>query len=300
MDPLTLEDVYDLDRYEAIREPYRRAILLHKRARRLAVGDRVTIVFEDRETVRWQVLEMARVERIRDAALLQHELDVYNELLPGEDSLSATLFIEITDVAAIRPELDRLIGIDERLCLVLGSGAAALRVRGRFDAQQLEEERISAVHYVRFPLAEAARAAFLDPSLPARLELDHPHYAAAAEIPQAMRASLLRDLAGGPPHLLGAVPPPPSVAAAARGAEAEELVAEGSRVRVLRPARPRAPGHLVLEARGGESLADADGGLLGELAALATRHGRELGARHGSCRLEAELGGPLRWHLLAG
>jgi hypothetical protein len=300
LDPLTLEDVYDLERYEAIREPYRRAILAHKQARRLAVGERVTVVFEDRETVRWQVLEMARVERIRDAALLQHELDVYNELLPGADSLSATLFIEITEVAAIRPELDRLIGIDEHLSLVLGTGAGALRVRARFDAQQLEEERISAVHYVRFPLAGPARAAFLDRAVPARLEIDHPACTAAAELPAAMRESLLRDLAGGTPPLLGAVAPPPSVAAAPpTPAGAGAPLGEGVRVRALRPASPRAPGHVVLEARAGESFAEADGELLAELAAFAQRHARELAARYGGCRLEADLAGPLRWHLLA-
>ena len=298
MDPLTLEDVYDLERYEAIREPYRQAILAHKQLRRLAVGDRVTVVFEDRETVRWQVLEMARVERIRDAALLQHELDVYNDLVPGDDSLTATLFIEITDAAAIRPELDRLIGIDEHVALVLGTGDAALRVPARFDTQQLEEERISAVHYVRFALVGPARAAFLDPSLPARLRIDHPSYSASAELPAAMRESLRRDLAGGAPPLLGAVAPPRSLAAEPEAAD-DVPIAEGVRVRALRPARPRAAGHVVLEARGGESFASADGELLAELAAFAQRHARELAARHGACRLEADLAGPLRWHLLA-
>ena len=233
MDPLTLEDVYDLDRYEAIREPYRQAILAHKRVRRLAVGDRVTVVFEDRETVRWQVLEMARVERIRDRGLLQHELDVYNELLPGEDSLSATLFIEITEVAAIRPELDRLIGIDEHLALILGSGEGELRIVAGFDDQQLEEDRISAVHYVRFPLRGPARAAFLDRSIPARLRIDHPSYEASADLPAAMRESLLRDLAGGAPPLLGAVTPPPSVAAGAEAGAGDAAFAEGVRLSLI-------------------------------------------------------------------
>ena len=100
----------DLDRYEAVRPELRAAIIEHKRERRVPVGDRVTLVFEDRETLRWQVLEMARVEQIRDRDALQRELDVYNELVPGEDELSATLFVEIPDLERIRPELDRLIG----------------------------------------------------------------------------------------------------------------------------------------------------------------------------------------------
>jgi hypothetical protein len=111
-----------------------------------------------------------------------------------------------------------------------------------------------------------------------------------------MRASLRRDLAGGPPPLLGAAAPPPPAAARAAG---ETLLAEGERVRALRPAAARAPGHVVLEARRRESLAEADEALLAELVALARRFGLELAARHGSCRLEADLAGPLRWHLLA-
>jgi hypothetical protein len=300
MRPLTLADVFALDAYEAIREPYRRAILAHKRDRRLAVGDRVTVVFEDRETVRWQVLEMARVERLRDPVLLQHELDVYNELVPGAESLSATLFIEITDVAAIRPELDRLIGLDEHVSLVLGTGAGALAVPAAFDARQLEDDRISAVHYLRFPLRGEARARFRDPAEPARIRIEHPRYAAEAELLEVMRARLIADLEGDPPPLLGAVPPPPSIAETLAPTLSGAVLAEGVRVRALRPAQPRAAGHVILESRGGESLAGADPALLCELARFAERFGAELAARHGPARLEADLSGPLRWHLLAG
>jgi hypothetical protein len=297
---LTLDDLFELDAYEGIRDAYRRAIIEHKRERRLAIGDRVTLVFEDRETVRWQVLEMARVEGLRDPALLQQELDVYNELLPAAGGLSATLFIEITDSSAIRPELDRLIGIDEHLGLRVGAGDAEIAVPARFDAKQLGEDRISAVHYVRFPLGEAARARFVDPGEPARLRIDHPNYAAEAPLPAALRASLIRDLAGEPPALLGAAAPPPGLGAPPPQAGEEVLLAEGERVRALRPARPRAAEHVVLEARRGETLQQADAALFAELGALARRFGAEIAARHGRCRLEADLTGPLRWHLLGG
>ena len=156
------------------------------------------------------------------------------------------------------------------------------------------------MHYVRFPLRGPARAAFWTASVPARLRVDHPNYRPRRSSRAAMRESLLRDLAGGAPPLLGAAAPPPSLAATRTGGAAGDVpIAEGVRVRVLRPAEPRAPGHLVLEARGGESFASADGELLAELAAFAQRHARELAARHGGCRLEADLAGPLRWHLLA-
>jgi Protein of unknown function (DUF3501) len=300
MRSLTLDDLLELDAYEGIRDAYRRAIIEHKRERRLSIGDRVTLVFEDRETVRWQVLEMARAERLREPALLQQELDVYNELLPAAGELSATLFIEITESSAIRPELDRLIGIDEHLSLRIGAGDAELAVPARFDAKQLEEDRISAVHYVRFPLGEAARDRFADPATPARLRLDHPNYAAEAPLSAALRASLIRDLDGEPPALLGVAAPAPGLGAAPPRAGRDVLLAEGERVRALRPARSRGPEHVVLEARRGETLEQADAALFAELGALARRFGAEITARHGRCRLEADLAGPLRWHLLGG
>ena len=297
MKRLTLEDLPSPEAFETMRAQLRERLIEHKRPRRVALGDRATLVFEDRETVRWQVLEMARVERIREPAGLQQELDVYNDLVPGESALSATLFIEITELASIRSELDRLIGLDEHLSLELGEGAGALQVRARFDPKQLDEERIAAVQYVRFRLDAAARARFEDAAVPARVRVDHPNYRAEALLAPATRASLARDLAGGPAPFLGIAVP----AAGARApTPAGEVLAQSGRVRALRPAEPRAPAHVVLEPVSGVSFLDADPGLLLELAALAQELARGLTERHGRCRLEAELAGPLRWHLLAG
>jgi len=184
--------------------------------------------------------------------------------------------------------------------LVLGAGAGALEVPAAFDARQLEDDRISAVHYLRFPLRGDARARFLDPEEPARLRIAHPRYAAEADLPEVTRASLIADLESDPPPLLGAVPPLPSIAETLAPTPSGALLAEGVRVRALRPAQPRAAGHVILESRGGESLAGADPALLCELARFAERFGAELAARHGPPRLEADLSGPLRWHLLAG
>ena len=114
MKPLSASDIAGLAEYEALRPAYREAVIAHKRPRRVPVGDKVTLVFEDRETLRFQIQEMLRIERTSRHQDVQHELDTYNELLPGERQLSATLFVEITDRDQIRSELDRLIGIDER------------------------------------------------------------------------------------------------------------------------------------------------------------------------------------------
>lgn len=297
MKRLTLEDLPSPEAFEAMRAQLRERLLEHKRPRRVALGDRATLVFEDRETVRWQVLEMARVERTRGRDALQHELDVYNDLVPGESALSATLFIEITELAAIRHQLDRLIGLDEHVSLEVGEGPETLRVRARFDPKQLDEERIAAVQYLRFRLDAAARNGFEDPAVPVRVRVDHPNYRAETLLEPATRASLARDLAGGPPPFLGLAVP---AAAAGAPAGAGEVLAQSGRVRALRPAEPRAPAHVVLEPLRAVSFLDADPGVLLELASLAQELARGLAQRHGRCRLEADLAGPLRWHLLAG
>jgi Protein of unknown function (DUF3501)/HIT domain len=294
MRPLAPDEIVGLEEYEALRDAYRDRVIAYKRGRRLALGDRVTLVFEDRETVRFQVQEMLRVERIESPALVQAELDVYNELIPAQGELSATLLIEITETAHIRPELDRLIGLDEHVALALGEGADAEAVRARFDPKQLEEERIAAVQYIRFGLDEAQARRFADPAVPAAIEVDHPSYRQRAPLPPGLREQLQRDLVGEPAPLLRA---------GSRPAAAERELFRSGRVRVLRPGRPVAPGHVVVEAlEPSASLLDAKPDLLAELLEAVQRAAREVTAQHGSCRVCADAGRDvrgLRWHVHA-
>jgi hypothetical protein len=194
MTPLSLADLPSLDAFEAERDAMRAAVIAHKADRRIALGDRLTLLFEDRETIRWQVLEMCRVEGIRDPAGVAEELEVYNELVPGAGELSATLFIEITEAPKIRPELDRLVGIHECVALEIGE----THVPARFDPRQLDEDRISAVHYLRFAPTPADGKRFADPAVPVSLRVDHPHYRAETVPTPATRASLSVDLRGDP------------------------------------------------------------------------------------------------------
>jgi hypothetical protein len=253
----------------------------------------VTLLFEDRETIRFQVQEMLAVERIRDPEKVQRELDVYNELVPGAGELSATLFIEVGDSARIREELDRLVGIDEHLVLALGDGPGSERIRARFDPRQLEADRISAVHFVRFALPPDAVRRFTDPAVRARVQLEHPAYTREAEIPVAVRASLVATLVGEPAALL-------HVAARAPDRARDEVEFATSRVRVVRTSG--APDRWVVEPAEPCSLIGADRELLGELAlALQTAVAR-LAERHGAVRIEAETvaaGIPLRWRIRA-
>jgi hypothetical protein len=288
MKQLELTDLLPTPAWQRVRTPWRQALIAHKAPRRVALGPRVTLVFEDRETVRWQVQEMARVERLTSVADLQRELDIYNELVPGDDELSATLHIEITDLAEIRPELDRLIGLDEHVELLVGSGTNTHCIPAHFDPKQLEEERIAAVQYIRFALGSEVSERLRDSGTPVALRIDHPHYQAETVLGDATRASLRADLAGGLEPLLDLA-----------DARAGEEVAPGPpALRLVIPADPIAPGHVVVEAEPPISYLQAPPALLTDLALMAREAARELSARHGGCRLEADLAGPVRWHLI--
>jgi hypothetical protein len=286
MNPLTLADIPPLDAFEAIRDELRTRVIAHKQPRRVAVGDRVTLLFEDRETLRWQILEMCRVERTRDAAAIAQEVAVYNELIPAAGELSATMFIEITEQAQIRSELDKLLGIDE--CVALRVGAHD--VRGEFDTRQLDEDRISALHYLRFRLTPEDVAAFRDAATPVSLRVDHRAYQADAPLSRETRASLLVDLAGDPAPLL-------DFARAASAAPRDRVLEERTHFRVVAPARPQAPGSLRVEARDASApgFAATPPAQLAEAMALAQKCASEIARAGGAARIAIDASAaPLR------
>jgi hypothetical protein len=295
--PLGAAEIVDLERYAGLRPDYRAQVIAYKRGRRMAVGENVSLVFEDRETLRFQVQEMLWIERLREPARVQQELDVYNELMPGPGELSATLFIEITERAEIRPELDRLIGLDECVFLVLGEGADEDPLRARFDPKQRDEDRIAAVQYLRFELGEARAARFRDPRVRARIRIDHPSYRREDEIPEGVRTHLTQDLTRDPESLLRPGDDAPA------NAPRDELLARSPLALLLRPAQPRFPGHLVVEAADPSlDLLRASPEQLAELLALVQRAVREVLREHGGARVTFDAGpgtGRLRWHVYA-
>lgn len=185
MEPLGLDDILGRERYGAERDDIRRRIIAHKRSRRVHVGDRLTFVFEDRATIWYQTQEMVWVEQITDLDAIREELAVYNQLLPRSGELSATLMIEIENQGRVKEELNRLIGIDEHVILEVGPE----QVPARFEEGRQTAERISAVQYVRFPLATGPRGR-LDAGAPLALAIAHPNYRVRAEIPASVRSSL--------------------------------------------------------------------------------------------------------------
>lgn len=185
------EEILDLTAYEKVRPDFLEKMIAYKRSRRVSVGEQLCFVFENRDTVIFQIQEMTRAERTVAPEAIAEECAVYNELVPDAHQLSATLMIEIPDLSKVKGELDRLVGIDEHVFMEVGHEAVA----ATFDAKQFEEERISAVQYVRFPLGPERAARFRDPSVPVTLRIDHPNYRAETRIEGEWRASLAADLA---------------------------------------------------------------------------------------------------------
>jgi hypothetical protein len=195
---LTLDDIADLRAYEREREGFRASVIALKKRRRVHVGPIVTLVFENRDTIRFQVQEMARAERMLSDEQIQGELDAYNPLIPDRGELSATLFIELTTDDQLRDWLPRLVGVERSVELVLGAGEGSEVVRGQpeeaHEASLTREDTTASVHYIRFRLTPAQVERFATGEV--RLAVDHPAYAESALLSEDTRSSLLEDLRG--------------------------------------------------------------------------------------------------------
>ena len=190
MRKIEASDILDLTSYEKVRASVLARMIQDKRPRRVHVGEILCFIFENRDTVLFQIQEMTRAERSVSEKAIEAEVAVYNELIPEPDELSATLMIEIPSETSIRSELDRLIGIDEHVHLDIGGES----VRATFDNKQFEEDRVSAVQYIRFPLGPKLAKMFRDPNVAVELRVDHPSYAGKTSIEGDARASLSADL----------------------------------------------------------------------------------------------------------
>lgn len=191
MKKIEAEELHSLAEYEKIRDSYRQGIMEEKKKRRIQVGPYVSLTFENRETILFQIHEMLRVERVEDPAKIQEEVDVYNDLIPDEGELSATLFIEITEEAKIKEVLDRLIGIDKPNVVYFQIGKK--KVPAVFEGGRSTEEKISAVHYVRFKWSPTLIEAFRSEK-ENYLVIEHPSYKERALISEETKKALLEDL----------------------------------------------------------------------------------------------------------
>jgi hypothetical protein len=194
---LTLDDIADLRTYERDRGQFLARVIELKKRRRVAVGPIVTIVFENRDTMRFQIQEMARAERMLRDEQIEAELRTYNALIPGPGELSATLLLELTDKTALREWLPKLVGIEQSLELLIGADdieVVRASVEADHEARLTREDVTASVHYVQFDLHAGQVERFA--AEPVILVVNHPGYTASARLSEDTKASLLEDLTG--------------------------------------------------------------------------------------------------------
>jgi hypothetical protein len=188
MQPVAISEIGNLAEYELERERWRPVVMALKDRRRIRVGDHLTFLFENRDTVRYQIQEMLRIERIAKPHEVAHEVETYNELIPGSGELSASLLIEYETAEERAVRLRELLGLEKHVWLVV-EGLPPAPVR--FDDRQISTDRISSVQYVKFSLTPAQAAGF---PRGAALVVDHPHYRAERPLSPAELAELSADL----------------------------------------------------------------------------------------------------------
>lgn len=193
---LTLDDIADLRAYERERQDFRAHVIALKQRRRVGVGPFVTVVFENRDTIRFQIQEMARVERLLTDEAIEIELKTYNPLVPEPGELAMTLFIELTSDADLRTWLPKLVGIEQALVLRIGDGDDRIEIAATPEdahAANLTRDEITAsVHYLHFRLSAAEIEALAEG--PATLALAHPEYDHATALRDETVQELLTDL----------------------------------------------------------------------------------------------------------
>lgn len=192
MKPVILKEILPFEQYEILRPRLRPLFIAEKDRRRFAVSEHMTLLFENGQTVWYQIQEMIRTERLTDEAAIRHEIDTYNELLPRPNELSATMLVEYPEAASRDAALKALVGLERHLWIRLDGR----RENARFDQRQMSSDRISSVQFVRFPLGGLDAAEFLALAESGKLaiEVDHPNLRARKELVGALAKNLAGDL----------------------------------------------------------------------------------------------------------
>jgi len=192
MDKLTKEDLFSLEQYAEQRADFRARVLEHKKNRRLDVGPNLSLYFEDRLTIQYQVQEMLRIEKIFEAEGIEEELAVYNELIPDGGNLKCTAMLEFTDEAVRRKRLAELVGIEHEVWARV-DGYDKIFAISNEDLERSTAEKTSAVHFMRFELS-AEMIAALRSGAGLAFGTDHVGYPYETDVSAETRAALLGDL----------------------------------------------------------------------------------------------------------
>lgn len=192
MRPIDRSEILPIGEYEAIRDRFRARVIEEKRPRRVRLGDHMSAVFENRDTVMLQIQEMLRTERITSEPGIAHEIETYNDLLPGEDELSLTLFVEIPEKDVREKMLTDLAGLEAHVGVEVDGAARRVAAGERVGAQA---GRTTAVHYLKVPLgAEAAEKLRRRKASSVAVFVDHPRYSARVDLGPATLAKLSEDV----------------------------------------------------------------------------------------------------------
>jgi hypothetical protein len=193
MPAITRGSLMTLEAYSAVRKEFRANVMAHKRNRTVQLGGNVTLLFEDEMTMRYQIQEMLRAERIFEATGIQDELDAYNPLIPDGSNWKAAMMIEYPDLDERRHALARMIGVEDRVWVQMEGCPKAYAIADE-DLARENEEKTSSVHFLRFELDASMKKA-LAAGANIRMGVDHPNYQATIDpVPAPIRESLLKDL----------------------------------------------------------------------------------------------------------
>jgi len=192
MGKIILNSLMPLEAYARQRSDIRAGVMAHKKNRNVTLGDHVTLIFEDEQTIRYQVQEMLRAEKIFEEAGIQEELDAYNPLIPDGTNWKATMMIEYEDIDERRRMLAKLVGIEDRVWIQVAAFDRVFAIADE-DLDRTTEEKTSAVHFLRFELT-AKMLRSLKQGAGLSMGVDHPAYQSLIPVPPAIRESLLKDL----------------------------------------------------------------------------------------------------------
>ena len=190
---LTRDDLYSLEKYQEIRNEMRADVMAHKKNRNLAIGPNVTMYFEDPITIKYQIQEMLRAEKIFDADGINEELDTYNPLIPDGTNWKGTMMLEYVDVDERIEALANLIGIDRQAWVQVEGFNKVFAITNE-DLERETEEKTSAVHFMRFELSDEMISALRNGKTLA-MGIEHPAYTIKKDIDdEGIRNSLMDDL----------------------------------------------------------------------------------------------------------
>ena len=192
MDKLDRSKLWSLEQYATERPAFRAAVIAHKKHRQLPLNDHATLYFEDFTTMKYQVQEMLRVERIFEPALIEEEIEAYNPLIPDGANWKATFMIEYPDVEERRRALEALSGIEHRVWTRIGDGPRTFCIANE-DLERSTDEKTAAVHFMRFEL-DAASIASLKSGAPLTFGIDHEQMRCDVTAEGDTRTALLADL----------------------------------------------------------------------------------------------------------